>query len=415
MSKKATSRLRLRSSLLSGQKISNVRYESFGGIVSLEKPAAQIFVDKRLMQALGLNESEMWDSEQRCLSSPCEVHFSITNKCPLKCPHCYVDGGTAIDNELSTQEIKSAIDSFADMGVFQIAFGGGEPFSHPDMMDLAAYTRDKGIVPNITTNGFYINEKNANECSIFGQINVSLDGVSGGALKLRGEESFNSAINAIELLKKNKVNVGLNVVISADNFTHIGEICKFAATNRIKEILLLRYKPLGRGVGDYENLKLKADHLKVLVPMTQRLTKHYGTKFRMDCSLFPALAFHSLDNETLSYWGVGGCDAGNNLVSVSPSGAYKACSFCADDAGSISDIEETWHTSSHLSSFRNWSDNPASPCEFCSYLELCKGGCHPIAFRETGSFDDVDPACPIAFDFKRGIIHPALLPVEDVS
>jgi radical SAM protein with 4Fe4S-binding SPASM domain len=404
MDKKETLRL----SVWKNKKTAGISSGPFDGMGSTEKSADRLFADRRLVQALGLEESEPLEREQAYLPAPAEVHFSITNKCRSRYPYCYVGDDRLSEGELGTAKIKKAIDSFAEMGVSQIVFGGGEPFAHPDILEIAGYTRDKGIIPNITTNGFYVDEIIAKECRTFGRININIDEVSDGGSDLREEDSFKQTDKTVTMLMKNEVKVGLNVLVSAENFTRLGEICKYASTKRVDEVLLLRYKPFGKGVDNYEKLGLKPDHLKVLLPMTQRLTKRFGTKFRMDCSLFPALAFHNIDSDMLSYWGTSGCDAGNRFVSIMADGSYKACSFCFDDAGSVFDIDGTWHTSPHLNRFRNWISMPADPCVFCKYLELCKGGCHTIAHHETGNFSKADPACPIVADFKRGIIHAAL-------
>lgn len=384
------------------------RYESFGGIFYSEKKAAQIFVSKEFARRAGYKNSPLWSTQVNYLSAPCEVHFSITNKCPLKCPHCYVDGGSALKNELALEDLKRSIDVLADLNVFQVAFGGGEPFAHPALFELASYARSKGIVPNITTNGFYVDDATAKKASVFGQINVSIDGISGPALKLRGEESFLVVDKAIGLLRKQKVNVGINTVLSTANFDHLIEISKYAKSCRVEEILLLRYKPLGRGQEGYNDMALRADHLKKLIPLTQEISRATTIRFRMDCSLFPALAHRSVPVEKLRYWGISGCDAGNNLVSLTPEGKFKACSFCFDCGGDIFGLKDKWSTSSHLRFFRDWAESAPEPCNVCCYLELCKGGCHPIAEVETGSTNNPDPACPISTEYFEGKLHPAL-------
>ncbi|MBI4744013.1 MAG: radical SAM protein [Actinobacteria bacterium] len=360
------------------------------------------------MKKLGYSQSGLWDKEISHLSAPSEIHFSITNKCPLRCPNCYVDGGCEVNDELSLNDIKRSIDIFSELGVFQIAFGGGEPFAHPDLIEIVKYAREKGIVPNITTNGYYIEEELAKECRIFGQINISLDGVSGEALKLRGEESFLVADKAIKLLVKSGARVGINVVLSSVNFDHLEQSSEYARSNKIKDILLLRYKPLGRGQKNYNQLALKTDHLKRLFPLTQKISYKLGVRFRADCSLFPSLVYHAPDPTSLEYWGMAGCDAGNNLVSITPQGRFKTCSFCYDDGGIVFDLKEQWQENSHLNLFRKWNELASEPCKICKYLSLCKGGCHPIAYMETGSFNNPDPSCPIAEDYFNGKFHKAL-------
>ena len=117
------------------------RLEHFGGIVGIHEPPALVFVDRKYMQGAGFSDSALWHSGQRYLSAPTEVHFSITGKCPLHCQHCTADSGELLDGEMTTAEIKRAIDILAEMKVFHIAFGGGELFTRPDVIELAEYAR----------------------------------------------------------------------------------------------------------------------------------------------------------------------------------------------------------------------------------------------------------------------------------
>ena len=54
------------------------------------------------------------------------VSWMTTNKCNLKCVHCYQDAEEATDRELSTDEGKKMIDEIARAGFKVMIFSGGE-------------------------------------------------------------------------------------------------------------------------------------------------------------------------------------------------------------------------------------------------------------------------------------------------
>lgn len=383
------------------------RYEPFGGIIYDPKIPAQIYVDRAYMRSIGYPESLLWKSDQHWLSAPCEVHFAITNKCPFTCPHCYTNSSSELSEELSTNEIKKTLSTLSEMKVFQVAFEGGEPFARPDIFDLAEETRRLGMTPNITTNGFYITDSDfALRCRIFGQLNLSLDSVKD---IIRDSLSLETVKNAVGHLMRARIRPGINTVLSAGNFDQLEELaCEISAWG-LADMLLLRYKPSGRGGDNFNRLKLTERHLGELYPLLLRLRKKYGIRFRVDCSLFPAFAYHNLNPEELAFWGVEGCDAGNNLISIDPKGVFRACSFCFDDAGLISKVADVWADHNHLIKFRDWMGQAPEPCSFCRYLSICKGGCHPIAVFEGKGFYAPDPACPIAAGQEMGECHKALL------
>ena len=59
------------------------------------------------------------------------VSWMTTNKCNLKCVHCYQDAEEASALELSTDEGRKMIDEIARAGFKVMIFSGGEPLVRP--------------------------------------------------------------------------------------------------------------------------------------------------------------------------------------------------------------------------------------------------------------------------------------------
>ena len=55
-----------------------VRFESFGGIVALERPPLLAFVDQAFLRRLGFREHPRWGEARSTLSAPTEVHMTLT-------------------------------------------------------------------------------------------------------------------------------------------------------------------------------------------------------------------------------------------------------------------------------------------------------------------------------------------------
>ena len=86
------------------------RYESFGGLIRIETPPATIYVDKNYMRELGYPDSELWSVDSPILSAPIDVHFALTNRCPLECKYCYKLADKNYRGELSLAQVKEIID-----------------------------------------------------------------------------------------------------------------------------------------------------------------------------------------------------------------------------------------------------------------------------------------------------------------
>jgi len=377
------------------------RYESFGGIISMEKPPTLVFVDKDFMKSIGYNNSELWNKEENYLSAPTEVHFSLTNKCSMNCPGCYVNSGKKGKKEMSLKQIFKVIDKLKEIGVFHVAFGGGEATNHPYLIKIAEYCRKNGIVPNITTNGVGITKEIAKQFRVFKQIHVSLDGLKEYYDNEKSNKTFEMIDNGIKLLRKYNDDVGLNLVISKNNFEIIERVFEYAEKRRLKGILLLRYKPSGRAKKDYNQNKLSHEQNLQLYNILLRLHKNFKTRVYIDCSLIPMLSSHNIPTKALEFFSVQGCDGGNSLIGITPEGNINACSFCEQTAGSVLDFEKLWDSNKHFSKFRSWSENAEEPCKSCKYLEMCKGGCHIIAEFVKGDFGKPDPECPRVVEFQK--------------
>jgi radical SAM protein with 4Fe4S-binding SPASM domain len=377
--------------------IHRVRYESFGGIVSSLDPPFLAWVDRDFMQELGYKKSPLWKKEQDYLSAPTEVHFSVTNACSQGCQGCYMNSGDQ-GQELSTSQIKKCLKLLREMGVFHVALGGGEAFNRPDFKEIVAYCRQTELVPNLTTNGQNLDEKEIRICKMMGQVNVSVDGV-GSLYKVNGRKgSFKKAHYALTALQSAGVSAGINCVVSSKNFYHLEGVVKYASEYKLKEIEFLRFKPSGRGKTNYDDFTLTQDMMRGFYPLLIDLAKKYCLELKIDCSFIPAMVWHKPPKEDLEKLAVMGCEAGNVLLGVRSNGLFSGCSFMENDEH-IHDIETLWHTSDHLNRFRSLVARAQEPCRSCDYLSICRCGCRASAVYKTGDFFAPDPECPAVFDF----------------
>lgn len=386
---------------MSKSKIFTYRYESFGGILHLKKPSALVWVDKDYMRNLGYPDSPLWDTKSEILSAPTEVHATITRQCNAGCESCYVDSykpdsrPELFKKELGLEGNKKLIDMLADVRVFHLALGGGESLEMPWFFDLADYAAEKKIIPNLTTNGFLIDENNVHRCKIFGQINVSIDGLEEDYAQTRGVPGFSDADRALTLLKKSGCRFGINTVVSSKNFEHIEDIVRYAKQKGVNQIELLRYKPAGRAVDHFYEMDMTSKQAMEFFPMVKHLTRKYRVNLRLDCSLMPMVFAHNPDPKRVNMFSVAGCLGGDWLMGVCPDGKVNACSFSPVENWNVFDLKEKWSASDSFSLFRKWHYNPKPPCDACEFLSDCRGGCHVVAALVLNDPGKPDPGCPI--------------------
>lgn len=89
--------------------------------------------------------------------------------------NCY-QGSTTNGNHAKLDKIETIIRTLSDNEVFEIAYGGGEPTSHPDFIKILKYTREHHIIPNFTTRNIkWLHEHLGEIADIIGSFAYSVD------------------------------------------------------------------------------------------------------------------------------------------------------------------------------------------------------------------------------------------------
>jgi len=388
------------------------RVERFGGVVQLARPPALVFLDRDYCRDLGLvptgQRANAWaDPEddgnlgRRPLLAPLEAHLALTNHCTAGCAGCYT-GATASPpgEEWQLEEWKRAVDELARMGVFHLALGGGESATLAWLGDLARHARTRGAIPNLTTSGLVGIDRLLPIADLFGQINVSIDGLGSTYTAMRGFDGFAAADIALRRLRAVKREVGINAVITRQSFAEIDRLFAYARARRASEIELLRFKPSGRGARRYRELRCTDAQHRALLPTVLAASRRHRVRARLDCSYTPMIAHARPQPRLLSALAIYGCAGGDFLVGASADGRATACSFAAPpaDGPAIDELSEYWPRADAFDAFRHWRQADA-PCSTCPYHALCRGGCRAVSLHTCGTLDAPDPECPRVVDF----------------
>ncbi len=341
------------------------------------------------------------------LSAPLEAHLQLTNRCSAGCRGCYTgatpEGGP---HEWGLVEWQRALDELAAAGVFHVALGGGESAELPWLGELLHYARSRGLVPNLTTSGLYddaVLDRVIGWAAqgLFGQINVSLDGIGDDYAAVRGFDGFARADRAIVALRAAYPNVGINCVVTRSSFAGLPTLFAYARRRRLREVELLRFKPAGRGArrDTYDTLRCTDHQHRTLLPTVLELSRRYRIRVRVDCSFTPMLAHHQPAPELLRFLAVYGCAGGDLLIAARTGGQLAACSFAAPVHATADQLRSYWPTAPAFAPFRSW---PAAqePCHSCRYLSLCRGGCRVVSAHVSGDARAPDPECPRVIDYR---------------
>ena len=392
------------------------RVEKFGAIVQLVAPRALVFVDRALARrTLALDrEPAAWRGDEpalgtHVLSAPLEAHLQLTNRCAAGCTGCYTGASPdGAPREWGLAEWTRAIDHLAELGVFHLALGGGESATLPWLGALAEHARARGLVPNLTTSGLDGLDRLLPIAHLFGQINVSIDGLGATYAAVRGFDGFARADAAVRALRAIKREIGINVVVTRTNFAELPAIFAYARERRLDEVELLRFKPAGRGARAYAELRCTDAQHRAFLPTVLAAARRAKIRVKVDCSYTPMLAHHAPSRALLASLAVYGCTGGDFLVGAKPDGRVTACSFMASppERPRVDGLGAYWDSPHAFGAFRRWRD-AREPCASCAYHALCRGGCRVVSAHVTGDPAAPDPECPRVIDHRaaRSRVH----------
>jgi MoaA/NifB/PqqE/SkfB family radical SAM enzyme len=187
----------------------------------------------------------------------------ITGICNFNCPYCR-GPRKGSEGHLPLEDAIKVIDLWADDGLVNIRFSGGEPTTHPDLMEMIRHAKARGVQRiAISTNGSMkpqlyrgLVEAGANDFS------VSLDAccADGGDQMAGVTGRFNRVVENIRMLST-MTYVTVGVVITEDNVKDVGRIVRFAHDLGVADIRVIsaaQYNALLEGVSDIEQEILDA-------------------------------------------------------------------------------------------------------------------------------------------------------------
>jgi mycofactocin radical SAM maturase len=320
------------------------------------------------------------------LSAPVNVTWEITKQCNLSCIHCLSDSSQDQKDELTFDQCLHVIDQLSSHRVFQLNFGGGEPFIRKDFLLILEACHRKDLVTCISTNGTFLDHDTLD--FLRGRkmvyLQVSLDGGTSRTNDLiRGEGTFNQIISTLDRLDNQEIPYSINTVLTKLSYPEISSLYSLAKDHGAK-LRISRFRPSGRGKRSWESLRLGKEELKAF---SRWLSDHKD--------VVTGDSFFSLEDEKRRGFGLNLCGAAKFTCCVDPGGGVYPCAFLQDSTFYGGDIlnqslGEIWSCAQGFKLLRNLK---VQSCESCFRFESCHGGCPAIAYFTSRSLNHPDPEC----------------------
>ena len=342
------------------------------------------------------------------------VVWNSTNRCNLRCRHCYINAeDRAYSGEFTTEEAKAFIDDLASISVPVLLFSGGEPLLRHDLFELGAYAGEKGIRPVISTNGTLITPELARRIHATGfqYVGVSIDGDETVHDRFRGRPgAFAATLAGIRNSLSAGNKTGIRFTINKLNYHTLPDILDIVEREQIPRFCMYHLVYAGRGKEMAEldtTAEQKRQTIELLIERTQDFNRR-GIEVEILTTDNHVDGIHILQyfertqpervaeiKQLLAMHG--GCSAGQKMANVDPQGNVHACQFWGHKTlGNVrqSRFSEIWHKTqdAFLLKLRDKASHVAGRCGECRYKTLC-GGCRIRAEAASGNLWGEDPAC----------------------
>jgi len=336
------------------------------------------------------NEAFLRDFNRRASRQriPLMGNLDLTHRCNLRCRHCYLDEASRAarepGSELDTAAWLNVIDQVVDAGCLYMLLTGGEPLLRPDFARIYRYTKEKGCLVTVFTNGTRVDEPLLDlfsslpprhvEISLYGATPAVHDAITGVAGSQR------RSLAAIDRLLERGIQVRLKTILMRDNLHEFYDLEAMARERGVAFRFDAAIFP--RLSGDPAPLAQR-------VGVEEVVEREFADEIRRE----EWRRFYDRFAGTPAADKLFVCGAGRTHFHVDPVGRLQPCLMVTSIAGDLkeSDFSTEWRCLGDRLEARKMPAD--SPCRACDRKSLC-GYCPGFFELETGqNHQPVDFLC----------------------
>jgi len=289
---------------------------------------------------------------EKGIKIPLNLIISLTNKCNLKCVHCFK---SCSSNEKTFIDYNNLINllSYFKGKIRSLQLTGGEPMLHDNFFQILDFSK-KNFSTMITTTGTLINEKNIEKFIGVNSVQLSLY----SSYERKHDEfttvtgSHKKTVQAAKLLNKFNINSVVGTILTKNTIDDIEDFVKFSIDIGVKNLRFGTLSLLGRAES-LTNIMLNEEDLE----KANYDIKNFIEKYKKD------IIIDSFDKEKIqkgfqeNYKCIN-CGAGILNWCISENGNIKPCEFIPDNIFSMGNINKS--PIENILKDYNFSDLPLS-------------------------------------------------------
>ena len=259
-----------------------------------------------------------------------EISIEILQRCPNRCIYCSSHSNPQATHIIPFEIIKNVIDDAKSLGCKTVCLSGGEPFLHPQILDIISYIAKLQLICYVYTSGIYMKDEvysslpNEYIEAIRGMVDKVIFNVEADSSALY-DQIMGTDVGGFDMMKKSIsdcVSSGLvvetHVVPMQVNFKHLKSIFEMCYQLGVSKVSILRLVLQGRALENLSLVKLIGEDNREVTKLIKALKEAYKGKVR--------IGLPYSDSNCRIY-----CKAASDKINVRYDGNVYPCEVFKDD------------------------------------------------------------------------------------
>lgn len=259
-----------------------------------------------------------------------EISIEILQRCPNRCIYCSSHSNPQATHLIPFEIIKNVIDDAKNLGCKTVCLSGGEPFLHPQILDIISYIAKQQLTCYVYTSGIYMKDEvysslpNEYIEAIRGMVDKVIFNVEADSSALY-DQIMGTDVGGFDMMKKSIndcVSSGLvvetHVVPMQVNFKHLKSIFEMCYQLGVSKVSILRLVLQGRALENLSLVKLSGEDSGEVTKLIKALNEAYKGKVR--------IGLPYSDSNCRIY-----CKAATDKINVRYDGNVYPCEVFKDD------------------------------------------------------------------------------------
>ena len=259
-----------------------------------------------------------------------EISIEILQRCPNRCIYCSSHSNPQATHIIPFEIIKNVIDDAKSLGCKTVCLSGGEPFLHPQILDIISYIAKQQLICYVYTSGIFMKDEvysslpNEYIEAIRGMVDKVIFNVEADSSALY-DQIMGTDVDGFDMMKKSIndcVSSGLvvetHVVPMQVNFKHLKSIFEMCYQLGVSKVSILRLVLQGRALENLSLVKLTGEDSREVTKLIKALKEAYKGKVR--------IGLPYSDSNCRIY-----CKAASDKINVRYDGNVYPCEVFKDD------------------------------------------------------------------------------------